>query len=271
MTDMNEARRVARRLSDDQLTELMSLMQGANSVELKVSVPANAHRSTVQGLPLDPVEAQPRQIFFFDTPDLDLNKVGLVVRARRVQGGKGDTVVKLRPVVPSDLPKDLRSNPMVKVEVDVLPGGFVCSASFKGKSTGQDISEAVAKNKRLSKLFSKGQRAFYKDHAPDGLSMDELVPLGPTFILKGVFAAHTGKKKSDPDRAIVAEMWLYPDGSRILELSTKATPANAWQVAAECREYLEGRGVSLDAAQETKTKTALGFYTRQLAKSTNGT
>lgn len=265
MTDIKEARQVARRLSDEQLTELMSLIKGAGSVELKVSVPTTAHRSTIQGLPLDPVEAQPRQVYFFDTPDLTLNKAGIVVRARRIQGGKGDTVVKLRPVVPDDLPSGLRSNPMFKVEVDILPGGYVCSGSFKGKSTGQEIWNAVGKKRKLSKIFSKGQRAFYRDHAPDGLDIDDLVPLGPTFLLKAEFIAHTSPDKKAPGRQIVTEVWLYPDGSRILELSTKCPPADTFRVAAETRDYLADKGVPLNAPQETKTKAALNFYAKHLA------
>ena len=54
-----------------------------------MTVPVDQHRATIQGLPLDPVEAQPRQVYFFDTPDLALNRAGLVVRARRTQGGRG--------------------------------------------------------------------------------------------------------------------------------------------------------------------------------------
>ena len=60
-------------------------------------------RATVDALGMDPLEAQIRQVFFFDTPDLALNKVGVVVRARRVQGRGDDTVVKLRPIVPDQL------------------------------------------------------------------------------------------------------------------------------------------------------------------------
>ena len=265
-TDVDKARQVARQLSDEQLEELMSLIKGANSVELKLTVPATAHRATVQGLPLDPVEAQPRQVYFFDTPDLDLYKAGVVVRARRVQGGKGDTVVKLRPVVPDDLPAKLRRESMFNVEVDALPGGYVCSASFKGQTTGQQVWDSVGRKRKLSKIFSKGQRAFYASHAPDGLDMDSLVALGPTFILKARFTAHTAKKKSAPDRSIVTEVWLYPDGSRILELSTKCPPADTFKIAAETRDYLESQGVPINGVQETKTKAALQFYARQLAK-----
>ena len=90
-------------MTDEELTSLMGLLRGADSTELKLTVPPASHRDTIQGLPIDPVETQPRQVYFFDTPDLALNRAGLVVRARRIQGGKGDTVIKLRPVDPADL------------------------------------------------------------------------------------------------------------------------------------------------------------------------
>ena len=68
----------------------------------------------------------------------------------------------------------------------------------------------------------------------------------------------------DYDRRIVAEMWLYPDNSRILELSTKCLPAEAFQVAAESRAFLSERGVDLGGEQETKTRKALEFFSKQL-------
>lgn len=249
----------ARRLSDAELAELMDLIKGVDSVELKVTVPAETHRATIRGLQIDPVEAQPRQVYFFDTPDLTLFKAGVVVRARRIQGGAGDTVIKLRPVVPEDLPADIRNDPAFKTEVDVVPGGFVCSGSFKGKSSGEAIRNAVAGKTPLRKLYSKAQRAFYAEHAPAGLELDALVPLGPTFILKGSFTP------KDLNRRVTVEMWLYPDGSRILELSTKATPADAFQVAAETRAYLTKAGVKLGGAQAPKTRAALEFYAEHLA------
>jgi hypothetical protein len=248
------------RMADEDLLRLMSLLKGADTVELKLTVPAEAHRATIDVLGLDPVEAQPRQIFFFDTPDLALDKAGVVVRARRISGGRGDTVVKLRPVDPAALSPELRKNAAFNVEVDVLPGGFVCSGSFKGKTTGQEVREAIHGTRPLRKVFGKDQRAFYAQHAPEGLELDSLVPLGPTFVLKGaVQPAELG------GRRFVAEMWLYPDGTRILELSTKCMPTDAFQVAGEARAYLVGRGVTLGGAQQTKTRTALQFFQAQLA------
>jgi hypothetical protein len=55
-------------------------------------------------------------------------------------------------------------------------------------------------------------------------------------------------------------MWLFPDNSRILELSTKCLPGEAFQVAAETRAYLGARGIDLDAEQQTKTRAALELF-----------
>jgi hypothetical protein len=246
------------RLTDGQFIELMELIKGADTVELKLTVPATAHRATIRGLPIDPVEAQPRQVFFFDTPELTLNQAGVVVRARRIQGGRADTVIKLRPVVPDELSPEIRHNPAFGVEVDAMPGGFVCSASFKGRSTGQEVRDALAGKMPVRKLFSKDQRAFYAAHAPAGLDLDSLTPLGPTFLLK------TAWMPEEMGRRMVAEMWLYPDGSRILELSTKCLPKEAFQVAAEARAYLAKYGIVATGQQQTKTKTALEFFSAEL-------
>ena len=63
---------------------------------------------------------------------------------------------------------------------------------------------------------------------------------------------------------MVAEVWLYPDGSRILELSTKTVPNEAVGLASEVRTYLVEKGVPTNAAQETKTLTALQYYSKTL-------
>ena len=245
-------------LSDDQLQELVGLMTDADSVELKLSVPDEDRRSTVVALGMDALDAFIRQVYFFDTPDLDLDRAGVVVRARRTQGKPDDSVVKLRPVVPSDLSAELRARKEFGVEVDALPGGYVCSASFKHKHKASDVVKpAVVGGQALSKLFSKQQRRFFAEHAPEGLDLDELSILGPVHVLKLKFSPEGYERK------LVTEMWMYPDGSRILELSTKCEPDEGFQVAAETRAYLAGRGINLFGEQETKTRRALEFFARE--------
>jgi hypothetical protein len=246
------------RLTHAQMLNVMELIHDADSVELKLTVQSTEHRATIAALPLDPVEAEPRQVFFFDTPDLALSRAGVVVRARRVPGGGADTVVKLRPIVPAELPDELRKSGSFKVEVDAVPGGFVCSASLKGKARGDEVREVAAGAKPLRKLLSKQQREFYETHAPRDIPLDSLATLGPIFVLKMVF------RPTALDRKVVAELWLYPDGSHLLEISTKCAPEDAFKVAAQLREYLTKHGVTITSAQETKTKTALEFYSREL-------
>ena len=247
-----------KRLTDEQLVELLELAKKADSVELKLTVPASDHRAAITGLGLDPLDAQIRQVFFFDTPDLHLNAVGLVARARRIQGRAGDTVVKLRPVDPDGLPDELRLSPNVVVEVDAMPGGYVCSASLKAKAGARSVREVALGELSIRKLFSKEQRTFFSAHAPDALALNELSVLGPIFVLKQNF------EPTELGRRMVAELWFYPDGSRILELSTKCTASNAFQVAAEARSFLSEKGVTLNGRQETKTKAALTFFSKQL-------
>jgi hypothetical protein len=46
------------------------------------------------------------------------------------------------------------------------------------------IRQCFHGDRAIRKLFTKEQRAFYKVHAPDGLSLDDLTLLGPIFVLK---------------------------------------------------------------------------------------
>jgi hypothetical protein len=244
-------------LDGKQLAELMSLIADADSVELKMTVPDADSRRTIGSLELDPIDAQIRQVVFFDTPDLVLNSHGLVVRARRSQGAPDDSVIKLRPVVPSQLPEELRRTTDFNVEVDAMPGGYVCSASYKGKIAAGEVKQVLGGGQQIRKLFSKPQRAFYEQHAPDGIALDDLSVLGPITVLK--------LKWQPPDfkRRVVAELWFYPDGSRILELSTKCKPDEAFQVAAETRAFLATKDIDTTGEQQTKTKTALEFFVKR--------
>ena len=145
-----------------------------------------------------------------------------------------------------------------------MPGGFVCSASMKAKLSPTVVLPAVQGETSLKKLFTKEQRAFFKQHAPDGLAIEDLSVLGPIFVLKvKVEPAGLG-------RELVGEMWLYPDGSRVVELSTKCQPVEAIRVAAETRVFLGGLGLDLSGDQQTKTKTALSCFSAELQAAETG-
>ena len=249
------------RIPRAKIAELLKRIKRADSVEVKVVVPMSAHRATIKSIGMDPIEAEPRQVFFFDTPNLDLYKHGLMVRARRFRGGRGDSVVKLRPVNSENVREELRRSDHFKIEVDAVPGGFVCSGSFTSRCSARQVLDAATRKTRLSSLLSKRQCRFFKEHAPRTIGnktkMNALLTLGPLFVLKAKF------KPKKLARPLTVELWLFPDGSRNLEISTKCMPNEAFTAAAELRTFLDARGVEIAAGQETKTAAAMKFFAAQ--------
>ena len=221
---MPTATKRTKRLSDAQLEDMLALTSHADSVELKLTIPDSERRSTVAALGMDPLDAQIRQVFFFDTPDLRLNSQGVVVRARRVQGRGDDTVVKLRPIVPDQLPPSVRKARGMVVEVDAMPGGYVCSASFKGALDTPQVKQAAAGERAVRKLFTKPQRAFDQEHAPEGLGMDDLMVLGPITVFKLKFSDQDGPRVLLPQ----------PQGGGGRLANTHTLEAERWVASSRC-------------------------------------
>ena len=168
-------------------------------------------------------------------------------------------MVKLRPVDPAQLDPELRKAAGFKIELDAMPGGYVCSASYKGACTGQEVLDVTEGRAPLETLFSREQRDFYSAHAPAEIKMNALVPLGPTFLLR---IKHQPKAF---DRRLIVELWLYPDGSRIFEISTKCGTQEAFQVGVEFRAFMAKCGIPIELSQETKTNSALQFFSKEAA------
>jgi hypothetical protein len=77
-------------------------------------------------------------------------------------------------------------------------------------------------------------------------------------VLKSSFAPE------DLGRKLVTEMWRYPDGSRIIELSTKCAPAQMFEVVAERRAFVARRGIDHSGEQQTKAATALNYFAKHV-------
>ena len=247
------------RLSDDDLVRVLELAGGSDSVELKLTIPAE-----ITGLRSSLSEwtrssAQIRLVSFFDTPDLTLNKAGLVVRARRVRGVRTTPSSSCGRWSPTTSPSTFASrrtwssNRRDARRLRLL--GVDEGAARHGRRPPLHLGERPRR-----KLFTKEQRAFYDQHAPEGLAIEDLALLGPIFVLKLKF-----KPEGAAKRKMVAEMWLYPDGARILELSTKCAPDQMFQVANEVRGYLASKGIDVGGQQTTKTATALGYFAKHLS------
>jgi hypothetical protein len=130
---------------------------------------------------------------------------------------------------------------------------------MKGALGPKAVKDVAAGRKGIRSLYSKEQRRFYLAHAPDGLGLDDLSVLGPITVFK--------LKLRPPGLSmrLVTEVWFYPDGSRIVELSAKSAPTGAFQAAAELRAFLAAKGLGVSGEQQTKTRTALEFFASELS------
>jgi hypothetical protein len=241
-------------LSTEQLAQILRVLREADAIEIRMSVPEADGTSALVALDLDPLDAQIRQVVYFDSSELALDRCGIAIRARRIQDKAGDVTVKLRPFAPDQVPSKVRKSSAFSVEVDDVPGGFVCCGSMRAVVDNASIKAVLKRQQPVSTLFTKEQRALFAAYAPDDLQLDDLAILGPMNVLRLKFTppAH--------GRRLVAELWNYPDGSRLVELSTKCPTTDAFDVAAQTRAFLAGQGIDGLAEQQTTTRKALEYF-----------
>ena len=189
-------------LDTEQFAELFELVKDSKSVELKLTIPQESTRAAVEALGLDPLDGQIRLVTFFDTPDLTLNKAGVVVRCRRIQGKGADSVVKLRPVVPDELPAKLRRLETFGIEVDAMPGGFVCSASFKGVADPAKTKQVSLGQAADPQDVQQGPARLLQGPRPGGSRARR--PLRPRADLRGQSALRAARARPQARRRAVA-------------------------------------------------------------------
>jgi hypothetical protein len=225
---------------------LRSLAGQATQVELKVVVPRRGGRS----LGIDTESGPSRRVYFLDTEDLALYRHDLIVRFRDRRRRRDDAVIKLRPVDPGGVPGWLRAADRFRMEIDALPGHAVCSGALKRRLRRNDVARTLRAGRPLTGLLSAPQRRLFAKYAPAGVRLRDLVVYGPIDVrclnveVRGL------------DRGLTVERWRYPNGSDLLELSTKCPVDEAAAVASRMSKTLRAYGVAPADLQRTKTEMA---------------
>jgi hypothetical protein len=250
-------------LPDDELDRLLALSVEADRVELKLTVPEPAHDATCAALGVDFARVCARRVYYLDTEDRTLHRHGVVVRVRSVEHRPDDSVIKLRPVSPGGIPAALRQSRQFVVEVDGMPGSYVCSGALKARLGVHDVERAMARRRPLRALFSRPQLRLLAAHLPSQAGIDDLAILGP------VDARRRKLAPDGLDRTLLVEQWTFPDDSRILELSTRCPPDATLRVAAQLAAVLRAYGVDLTGPQQTKTHATLDFFSTRPASTMN--
>ena len=208
-----------RAYTDETLPQLLSLIEGADSVELKVTVAEHAHAAAVR-------RARARSARGADPPGVLLRHP----RPRAEQAGRRRAGAP-RPEAPRRLGDQAAAGrPRRAAQAPAPVARRSRSRSTRcpaASSARRDEGDARRRRRPRGRCAGSGRSASSSRRSsggstrsmrPTGVALDDLAVLGPVFVLKLKCMAEGF------DRRLVAEMWLYPDGSRILELSTKCAP-----------------------------------------------
>jgi hypothetical protein len=236
-------------LTERALRELLARAHGIDTVRVRVAVPEERRFTTAASLGVDPLNAPAGEAWFFDTPDLALHHAGVVVQGRRIADQRPSLSVALRPVVPHELAPEVCLSPRFRLDVEALPGFYVCSGTLRGTTDERALDAAIAGRRPIARVLSGKQRSLLAERAP-AVDPGDLRALGPLDLLR---------LKVRPDgapRRLGIEIWTYPDRSRVVVVSARAKRANALAMVGELRSYLVDRGIGLSAVQQTKVRAA---------------
>jgi hypothetical protein len=139
------------------------LLAGAEAIEIKATIPQPQIKAALKRYGLTARNDDERYVYFFDTPQLDLLRAGIVARARRVVGGEHDSTIKFRPVDPARVGKRWRQYKDFKIEADASEKGVVKSASFSMPVAKGLVKRVVAGKKGIAALFTEEHGEFPTD------------------------------------------------------------------------------------------------------------
>jgi hypothetical protein len=230
------------------------VVAGADFVEVKATIPSRHVTAALKRYGLDPAKAADRFIYFFDSPDLSLLEAGVIARARRVVGGKHDSTIKFRPVVPDQVPNRWQKYKGFKIEADASDRGVVTSASLSMPVEKGQIKEVAAGDAPIASLFTEEQLNFLLSMAHRKLDYSKLVVLGPIQAFRW--------KLAEPALPwpLTVELWRRPDGEQIMEVSVKAPAVQAAVIYMGFMAFLAEVGAERDENQQAKTRWALDFF-----------
>ena len=233
---------------------MFTLVREVGQVELKFTVAEESYDAVraLLGVGVERV----RNVYYLDTPSLTLRRHGVLARVR---GGQrpNDSVVKLRPIDPDRVPAAMRRCADFTVEVDVTPDSFICSGALKRRLGRNSVERAVAGRGRLRSLFSDEQIALLDSRLAGRVTVDDLDALGPVEVHR------TRPRDGDPGDGLELQEWLYPDDSRLLEVSTRCTSADLLRTALDAKALLDRHRIVQSGPCPTKADTTLDYFTRR--------
>lgn len=200
-------------------------------IQINLCAPPQA---IIQGLALQPDAEVPTEAWYFDTPELEFARRGLVFRLRQ-----GDRTPELTlkvanqdcmDIKPGTIPRDAG-----KCEYDNHGAVFSGAVSLTNTLDAESARALTAGRRPLEEALSPAQIAYLRDVVAAWPLVSGIRPLGPAHIRQ--YRA----KKADFD----VNVWTLPAGETDIELSEKTSFKKVLDRRAELLAMLSKSGIAL--------------------------
>lgn len=229
---------------------------GMDTVGIRVTIHPDQELRATRAMQLNEDIAEVRVLYFFDTPDLQLFDAGIVLRARLVKGDNDDSTVRFRPVEKDSVDPSWTLFEGFKLYADCVGSEVILSASLTVLQKGDEIDDVADRKRPIEKLFSREQERFLGQFYKDKIDFASLQVLGPIRALRWQL------EHRDFPHQLTVEEWRLPDGEDVIEVSIRAPAEQAASARREFEDHLSALGLDPKGNQETRTRTALKFFTR---------
>jgi hypothetical protein len=188
------------------------------------------------------------QIRFFDSPSLALFKDGVVIRIRTRTNKAPELTLKLRPFAENDL-----SNSWI----DRLPSDYELKCELDAHLRKSTESCSLSRELSATELrqFEKSQEAFSLLQTAELEFLDLKTSIRSGVKLKTSFQARLWKLP----KKMTAELWIFSDGSQVLEISKKVDSQKAVSAFEELIKWAKDYDLRVDPNPTNKTEKALNL------------
>jgi hypothetical protein len=210
--------------------------------EVKLLLSPAQVRSAVASL--NATKEKHTEIYFYDTPHLDLLAKGLILRIR--QGANNDLTVKLRPASQQQFSARTTGEAGFKCEGEVIDGIERPSYSVQTKYIAASVPQT---GNELFSSLNKGQRQLLKS---SGIAVDWAK-------VRRIMDIHSTSWVVPPEPAlgkVSLELWEWPNG-KSFEISTKVSADAGSNAYVELKNMAKRNHLDLSSDQRAKTSTAL--------------
>ena len=244
----------------DELMELQRLVKGADSIELKLTLPEHVVPLGGDGARAS-IRSRPRSARCSSSTRPTSTSTG-PASSCGPGGSRGASTTRSSSCARSSrtsCPAELRQLPEFVVEVDALPGGYVCSASLKGTLVDERRAQRGRRRASAAQAVLQAAAGVLRRARPRG--PDHRRPVGAGADLRAQAEARDRRRSAASSSP---RCGCIPTARGSSSCRRSACRAKGSSVAAEVRDFLGSKGIGLDGEQQTKTKTALEFFSAEL-------